>query len=374
MRVILATVVALACMVCLSGCFLSNNSTDPTDENNIRLVIHEDGGGREIARINLREEGTVLISPSNNDPYMDPPHYFIYATREDFYTHLYFCEQGDVIDIDLTEVDPDKFCGVLFIENGYFADEPVKNTEITVKDETGPIHTFMTDEYGRFAIDISTGDYVIEFWYPAPGSEEHKYEEPFSVSGSYSDYYSMSNIPVEKPNIYVYPLETMHLSITLSFPNGGHLTSSDPDYGDGWHVVVEPSGVIDGSYDYLFYESRNPDFCQYDVGWVVACGDLQTFFENNMTDAGFSEKEVDDFLEYWVPLLTKYPHYAIYPQYAEDMAQMIKICCSPEPDNSFRLVYAIRGIHSNTVNLLEPVTRAARREGFFIMEWGVILR
>ena len=42
-----------------------------------------------------------------------------------------------------------------------------------------------------------------------------------------------------------------------------------------------------------------------------------------MAQTGFNQKEIDDFMEYWIPLLTDHPYYAIYPQYNEQLEEMI---------------------------------------------------
>ena len=93
-----------------------------------------------------------------------------------------------------------------------------------------------------------------------------------------------------------------------------------------------------------------------------------------MSQAGFSSKEITDFTDYWIPRLSESPYYALYPQYAQDLASMVEINCMPAPDEIFRLFYAIKGLDSGNVNLTDPVTQKANNEGFVIREWGVIPR
>ena len=51
------------------------------------------------------------------------------------------------------------------------------------------------------------------------------------------------NCPVAyKPNIYIYPNEEIQLTITLSFPMGGEVVTSIPEYGTGWNITVDTSG------------------------------------------------------------------------------------------------------------------------------------
>ena len=152
------------------------------------------------------------------------------------------------------------------------------------------------------------------------------------------------------------------------------MTISEPDYNDGWHVTVEPNGTIDGQYDFLFYETSQADHFQYDRGWVVACEELEDFFRNNMTVTGFNQKEIDDFLEYWIPRLTEYPYYALYPQYNDILDDMIVLEFSVEPSNIIRLVYSAHGLDDNNLPLEEPTIPSFSRDGFTVTEWGLTLK
>jgi hypothetical protein len=181
-------------------------------------------------------------------------------------------------------------------------------------------------------------------------------------------------IVVRKPNIYLYPEETTELDVNIVFPHGGRVIASDPEYGDGWRVTVEPNGIIDGQYEFLFYESLQPDYGQYEAGWVVAQDQLEDFFRNNMALTGFNQKEIDDFIEYWIPRLTEYPYYAIYPQYNDELEEMIKLEFSEQPANLIRLIYSVRGLETGNLTLDEAVIPAFNRDGFTVAEWGVILK
>ena len=181
-------------------------------------------------------------------------------------------------------------------------------------------------------------------------------------------------VPVRKPNIYFYPEETIELDVNVVFPHGGLITTSIPDYNNGWHITVEPSGIIDGQYEFLFYETSQPNYGQYEAGWIVAQEQLEDFFRNNMSQTGFNQKEIDDFIEYWIPRLTEYPYYAIYPQYNDELEEMIKLEFSEQPANLIRLIYSVRGLETDKLSIQEPVIPLFARDGFTVAEWGVILK
>lgn len=183
-----------------------------------------------------------------------------------------------------------------------------------------------------------------------------------------------SFITVLKPNIYIYPETKMFLHVSLIFPRGGSVIESIPLYANGWNIEVEPSGKINNTYDYLFYESENPDLCQYRSGWIIKKDDLTLFFTQNMLATGFIQKEIDDFIEYWIPLLKNFSLYAIYPQYALDIDKMIGLKFSIKPDNILRLFYAIKGVDNNQINIDVPNIPQFVRKDFVVAEWGVILK
>jgi hypothetical protein len=178
-------------------------------------------------------------------------------------------------------------------------------------------------------------------------------------------------IGVRKPNIYLYPETKERISVRLEFPLGGTLTESDPVYGSGWLVDVEPTGRIDGRYDYLFYEARIPDLYQYSAGWVVHRDTISAFFVHTMAQAGFTTREITDFIDYWGPRLTSDSLYEVYPQQAPEIGRLIRLQVNPAPQNQLRLFFVIRPCHVNEVHLTTPVLAKANRNGYHLAEWGV---
>jgi hypothetical protein len=202
---------------------------------------------------------------------------------------------------------------------------------------------------------------------PHPLSGEHIQAKDYSVI------FTLEMAPiVKKPNIYLYPEEECRLSVSLDFPQGGDVVISDPPYPHAWlDITVTPEGRIDNTYDYLFYEASVPDLWQREEGWVISRENLSGFFSENLSAYGFNSREVDDFLEYWIPLLKNSTYYAIYPQYTADIDDVITLNISKTPDSILRLFYVIKEV-PEVKSLPEPVIPAFERKGFTVREWGVI--
>lgn len=184
------------------------------------------------------------------------------------------------------------------------------------------------------------------------------------------------SIVAYKPNIYIYPEVKTALSVQVSFPKGGKILKSIPDYSKWENVIVEKNGLIDNTFEYLFYESKQPDAWQHSEGWIVKRNDLEDFFKQNMHEYGFFGQEIQDFIDYWIPRLTDAELYAIYPQDKSKIDQVIKLSFSNEPDNLLRLFYFIEEIKDVTNSeITEPQGKKVfERNGYFVVEWGVLLK
>jgi hypothetical protein len=193
-----------------------------------------------------------------------------------------------------------------------------------------------------------------------------------SITGFWEDDTSDNGGPVvRKPNIYIYPTEKINLEVQLKFPHGGQIIKSYPEYSNGWNITVEPSGLINDQYQYLFYEARIPEILQRENGWVVKGEELEDFFVNNLSHLLFSEKEISDFIEYWIPLLENDKTYLIYPHFTKELSDIIDMHFSIPPDNVIRVLYLIEE-YSGDDEVKIPQIPLYKREGLTVLEWGVV--
>jgi hypothetical protein len=89
---------------------------------------------------------------------------------------------------------------------------------------------------------------------------------------------------------------------------------------------------------------------------------------------GFSDQEIIDFIDYWIPLFKDKEYYTIYPQTNVEIDQVISINFSTSPDKILRLFYLVKGSDNKPIIELEkPIIPAFERTGFYVAEWGVLL-
>lgn len=244
-------------------------------------------------------------------------------------------------------------------------------TDFTVVDATtsNTISLILADLYPNT-------DYTIKGFVTNASGTFYSAVETFSTCQLFPNVGGGDNGAYLKPNIYLYPTEASNLNVTLGFPKGGHVTTSIPEYGTGWNVNVAPNGMIDNKYGYLFYESVQPDVCQTTAAWCIKKSDLKDFFVNNMTEYGFKAQEITDFVDFWIPRLTTFEYYIIYPQDTKILNTSVTINVSKTPDQLLRLFYLITGSQNKPSKTFdEPkIDKSFSRTGFVITEWGVILR
>lgn len=178
---------------------------------------------------------------------------------------------------------------------------------------------------------------------------------------------------VRKPNIYLYPESKIQAKVTLIPQKGNEITSSIPDYKNGWNVSVEPSGVIDGKYEYLFYEGNQKKYNPSRVGWSISHDELWQFFPKIMEEYGFNKKEINDFVDYWEKHIPKSQFYDITLVTTQEVEKEFALVIDPKPDTVLRLWFCI--IPQNKKgNLPSPKITEFKRKGFTVTEWGVVLK
>lgn len=182
----------------------------------------------------------------------------------------------------------------------------------------------------------------------------------------------INEIPVKKPNIYLYPEKTEELAVYVT-PKG-KITKSIPEYNGGWKVTVDPSGKIDNTYDFLFYEASINYKFTLDKGWIVNKSSFNEEMNSILTSIGLNSKEKADFIEYWSKELNwKSSRYAVYYLDPKEINEAIKLNLSKKPDSILRAYFYFVPIKDNeNLEIKKPEIKQFKRNGFTVVEWGGI--
>ncbi|MCK5027539.1 MAG: hypothetical protein KAS07_03910 [Candidatus Pacebacteria bacterium] len=173
-----------------------------------------------------------------------------------------------------------------------------------------------------------------------------------------------------KPAIYLYPTEDMDVQVQVDV--NGILFNDIPKYNNGWDVFVTKDGIIDGVYDYLFYEAFLWKIDVPEEGWVVAYNELEEWFADMLPVLGLNEKETEQFVEYWMEELPRSKYYEVKLFDREFVDENMTLSIDPAPDTVIRLLFYFKPVEEKNC-LQEPTIVIPTRDGFTVVEWGGIL-
>jgi len=204
-----------------------------------------------------------------------------------------------------------------------------------------------------------------------------------------------------KPALYLYPQTPTDINVKLTLD--GQLTVSQPAYDadKGWNVQASPDGTLrlkdtsDGvrlhsseveesnqTYPYLYYEADLNNVEIPKEGWVIEKSNIKNQISNIMTQIGFNEKEIADFMAYWLPRLTDKPYYfvTLLPKSTINQKERLEFSAIEQssnraisPNTIIRSRFVFEGLDSpisvpNLTNWSNLTNRA--RNGFVVTDWG----
>ena len=175
----------------------------------------------------------------------------------------------------------------------------------------------------------------------------------------------------EKPAIYLYPEEKTQVTVTLDFD--GILTSTYPDYGEGWTVTAQPDGALTDpetgrTYYCLFWEGVTDAEYDLSAGFCVAGEDTAAFLEDALARLGLTEREANEFIIYWLPRMEGNPYNLISFQTAA-YTESAGLTIDPAPDTLIRVFMAWKSLE-RPVEVAPQTLTAPARTGFTAVEWG----
>lgn len=153
-------------------------------EKKIKLEIYSKNSNQFIKEITIEDEMKVCVYNEERDLNEE---YYIYSKAYNYYTDLYICKNGESISISLTEINKNMFSGVLFANIEAQEPKPINSTNIKLFQNGLEKYSFITDEKGRYEIDIVKGEYNIVFNYNNYGKFIN-YNQIININENYKDY------------------------------------------------------------------------------------------------------------------------------------------------------------------------------------------
>ncbi len=177
-------------------------------------------------------------------------------------------------------------------------------------------------------------------------------------------------IRVEKPVIYLYPEE--ELDIQVSIKPEDIITTSYPQYDNGWLITAKPNGVLcdeaGKKYAYLFWEGNIELVGGFSDGFVVERDDTISFLESKLDILGLNYVEKNDFITYWLPALEQHEYNKIR-FYTEEINELAQLEITPAPQTLIR-IYMIFEEAKELDYITPQKLELVKRQGYTVVEWG----
>lgn len=184
--------------------------------------------------------------------------------------------------------------------------------------------------------------------------------------------YRFRYVTVDKPVMYIYPIKEMDLNIKLG--NSNLLSTTYPEYNSGWNVHVDENGNI---YDYntkrnyysLFWDAKDDTKINTKEGFVISKEETVNFLEEKLEYLGLNEREIEEFIIYWLPQLNKNNYNYIRFRTIDEINNYMPLYFDKKPDTLIRVIMDFKGLDKK-INVKEQKLEKVTRSGYTIVEWG----
>lgn len=177
-------------------------------------------------------------------------------------------------------------------------------------------------------------------------------------------------VHVAKPVIYLYPENEMNINVKL---DENKLTCIYPKYNNGWNVLAKPNGdLLDlntGRSQYCLYYESVGNYQITNEGFIIKGENAAAFLEEKLAILGLNEREANEFIIYWLPILEANEYNYIRFATAEEIEANMSLNITPAPDSVIRVVMVFKGLDA-PIDVNEQVLTTPERVGFTVVEWG----
>jgi hypothetical protein len=206
-----------------------------------------------------------------------------------------------------------------------------------------------------------------------------------------------------KPVIYIYSPKTTN--VHLQFASDIKLDVNIPKYTNGWDVKTNSNGTLtdlqpqytdctdlntfllgsgyaknaceENQYPYIYWsgQSIGKQMPQIETGWDISRSNLTSFMNEKLDYMGFTTKEKNDMLSYWLPVMLSEntPYYEISFLRTEQMNEIAPMEMTPKPESFFRVFLDYHPLSEMPAIQLPPEQlEKIQRNGLTYIEWGGI--
>jgi len=270
----------------------------------------------------------------------------------------------------------------LIIEN---LEDSSESKVLTKWDKTWEVDGFDSGYYTRNTLDHmgekdkKEGAYVVILYgYDNKGNAVKDSKGYYGIEYCYTPSKEVIEYPIReekggraKPVLYLYPTEETNVTVTFAHPE--YLTTTYPKYIKSWNVTAKPNGDLydkDGKYYYaLYWDEKRYNEVDFSSGFYVEGKDAIKFLEEKLTYIGLNDKERNEFIMYWLPIMEANDKNLVYFELTSEREAGNKLIIEPKPDSLLRISIHIKKVNQK-INIKEQKLESFNRTGFAAIEWG----
>ena len=286
-------------------------------------------------------------------------------------------EYGDrhIFDYDGNEYLNDKFDTIYWsVEGKYILVKDGKEIKlVTIKGKE--IYNYGEIEVGNINYGLSYNNGALfQFDNPKANGEytnDNCVEVIYNSTDKKGEVKTSSCGGIAKPILYLYPKKTT--KVTVGFEHPEILQTTYPKFNGNWKVTAKSNGDLydkNNKYYYgLYWDEAKVHSVDFSTGFYVTKDNAIEFLEQKLDYIGLSEREANEFIMYWLPILEKNEKNLVYFELTEERESYNKINISPKPDSLLRVVIHIKKVDKKVEIPKQSLTKF-QRKGFVAVEWG----
>lgn len=263
-------------------------------------------------------------------------------------------------------VDSDNYLKII----DYDEVEKAKFTEMTDNLTFHPMISGWHTEDGKSGIYLILGDSNIE--YPKNGSGLEYFYIP--ENGETGVIKIDGGGRYAKPVLYLYPKEKTKINVSFEKPQ--LLTTTYPKFINSWEVTAKANGDLydnNNKYYYgLYWEEEGSTDVDFKTGFYVTKNNSIKFLEDKLSIIGLNDRERNEFIMYWLPILESNGKSLVYFELTEERDAFNKLIINPRPDSLLRVAIHVKKV-DNITYIKEQSLPTFNRVGFTAIEWGGVI-
>ena len=178
-----------------------------------------------------------------------------------------------------------------------------------------------------------------------------------------------------QPRLYLYPKK--ETKITVSFEDENKISNTYPKYKEKWKITAKSKGELEdknqNSYVALSWEEECNQNIDFNSGYYITKDEAMQFLEDKLKYIGLNDKDRNEFIISWLPVLTKNEKSIVYFELTEDRDNENKINISPKPDSILRFIMHVKKVDKKPHDFVQQKLSHFNRKGFSVIECSGVL-